>query len=510
MIIPFTDRLKTKPVLIFALIVFLVQFVEKTDITFCLLTFVFTILSAVAYNVAGGLSYPSGAYILFNALFTVTIGLTFKLFLLEPGESNLRAPNTTLLAYCAGMIVMGLAAALSHRLRPKLPLLPSLDVENMRYAALGCLFAGILVQVLSNGNTSDAGSFSSALHQLNYLPRMALIFAIIYELNRSGGKRTTNWIFWLAGFFLFIFGIIEFSKEGMFTVPFTWLLTAILYRFRFSWKQILTLIVFAIFAEFILIPFSQYGRRSRASATTTRLEATKAAIEYLEDPLGTRALYLNDISAFDTSDGPHLYTTEHPFEERMIMIAFDDAIIARTDQGYAFGLMPTLAAYINVVPRFIWKDKPDVGFGNVYGHELGVLAEDDTSTGISFSPIADAYHQAKWFGIFFVWPPIIFIYFFITDSLTGSVRDSPYALLPIALAAHVAPEDMMAGAIYLQTYGAFMLILTAFLAKQIFARFTRIALGGDRTRVEFTRDFIIGLRHPAQPPGDPVDPSRTT
>ena len=46
--------------------------------------------------------YPSGSFIFFNAMLTCIVGLTYKLFLGEPGNSNLRDPVSTMLAYCAG------------------------------------------------------------------------------------------------------------------------------------------------------------------------------------------------------------------------------------------------------------------------------------------------------------------------------------------------------------------------------------------------------------------------
>jgi hypothetical protein len=427
----------------------------------------------------------------------------------DPGQTNLASPNTTLLAYCLGMALMGFAAMASHRLRPRRALLPNLEVANMRYAALGCLLAGTLVQLLTTKSQGESGTFASALHQLNYLPRMAMIFATLYELDKSKGKSATNWMVWLAGAFIFGYGILDYSKEGLFAAPVTWLLTCVLYRFNFRWKHIATMVFFALFAQIVLVPFSQYGRRSRVNETTTQAMALQSAFEYLKDPLGTRNAYLDELSTLDLSDGPHLFSTNQPSLERLSMFSPDDALISYTLKGNTYGLLPTFATYANVIPRVLWKDKPIVGYGNTYAHEVGILTnDDDTTTGISFSPVADAFHEASWFGLAVIFPVVIFLYFFVTDSLTGSVRDSPYALLPIALGAHAAPEGMMAGAIYLQTYGAMLLIIIAFLAKNLLARITRLTMGGDRVRVFRTRDFILGQRdtRPIPQPGAPGTP----
>ena len=190
----------------------------------------------------------------------------------------------------------------------------------------------------------------------------------------------------------------------------------------------------------------------------------------------------------------------------MGMIAYDDALIAYTDKGNIYGLAPVWESFLNIVPHFIWKDKPIYLFGNDYAHEIGVLSEDDTTTGISFGPVGDAYHEAQWFGILVVLPPIMFLYFFVTESLTGSVRETPYAILPIALAAHAAPEGMLTSPIYMATFGAFLLIVVAFLSKYVLAHFVRLLMGGDRTRVLLTQNFFPASRaaSSAPPPGDPI------
>jgi hypothetical protein len=476
----------------FSVLLFIAQVLEHTDLTFAFLLFCFINISAAAYNAARGLIYPSGAYIFFNALLTCIVGLTYKVFLNEPGESNLLAPNKTMLAYCVLMIVAGFCAALSHRLRPKRVLLPLIDYSTMRYAAIGCGLVGAMVQVYSIRGLAQEGSFSTALHQLNYLPSMGIVFATIYEIHKSAGKRSTNWIVYFAGSVIFFYGFISFSKEGLFAPFITWFLTAFLYGFKFRRKQILILLGFVAVAQFIFVPFAQYGRRSRATGANQELSTAEIAIGYLTHPLETRRLYLDQLEEVDISGAPHLYKNVQGFADRLNMISYDDALIAYTDRGAVYGLTPTYNAYLNAIPHFIWKDKPDIAYGNTYAHEIGVLAEDDYSTGISFSPVGDAYHEATWFGLLFVWPVVIFLYFFITDSLTGNLRQSPYAMLPISLAAHFAPEGSMTSAIYMQTTGAALLIIIAFLCKSVLAYGMRVGLGGERVRVLRTRDFILG------------------
>src|SRR5258708_14410562 len=97
------------------------------------------------------------------------------------------------------------------------------------------------------------------------------------------------------------------------------------------------------------------------------------------------------------------------------MISIDDALIQRTDRFGPFGPMPIVQAFDNIVPHFIWKDKPQVQIGNLFAHEVGILAEADESTGISFSSTASSFHIMGWKGDFLLAPATWFFFFLIFD-----------------------------------------------------------------------------------------------
>src|ERR1700728_1611617 len=116
--IPFPERVNLSHVLIFATVLCSVQLFEGTNPFYSGCVFCFLLVAAIGFNIAGGISYPSGAFILFNAIFTMVLPGVTKALLREPADSNLRAPMRTIEVYLIGMVGMLIAAAVSRRVRP--------------------------------------------------------------------------------------------------------------------------------------------------------------------------------------------------------------------------------------------------------------------------------------------------------------------------------------------------------------------------------------------------------
>ena len=470
--LPVPDRFAPKHVLVFCILMFLGQIATGTDLPFACYTAFFIICAATGFNAAGGLLYPSGAFIFFNAVLTAILGLAFKIFLDEPGQNSLLDGDKAMMCYAGGMFAMMSAAMLSAKLRPKRGLLSDLSLGHaMKRAAIGCLFFGVVLTVVTG--TSAEGTLGSAFRQINHFITMAILLGATYEFRQSGGRRATNWVVFGAMFSGMAQGFLYFSKEGMFSGPVTWIIAAVSLGYDFSKRQLFVFFALAFFAVYYLVPYSQYVRNF-SSDNGSRSENLKTAFHYLGDLGQTRQLYLELQEHHNTEGEPHLFSQPQGFLDRLNMLAFDDALINYTDQGNVFGLSPTYFAYANVLPHFIWRDKPHFAFGNVFGRSIGVIGEGDETTGISFSPTGDAYHEARWFGVLIVWPLVVFLFFFFTDSLTGSARYSPWALLPISFAPHAAPEGMLGGTIFLTTYGIASLLFIVWTASYLMPLLTGI------------------------------------
>jgi hypothetical protein len=93
--LPFPERVPLVPVCFFATVLCFLQLYQGTAPAFSLCSFLFIIVSALAFNTAGGLTRPSGGYIFFFVVLGVLIGLVWKAVLGEPANSYLVVPPAT-------------------------------------------------------------------------------------------------------------------------------------------------------------------------------------------------------------------------------------------------------------------------------------------------------------------------------------------------------------------------------------------------------------------------------
>jgi hypothetical protein len=461
--------------------------IEGTALYFSIGIVVFTLLAALTFNIAGGLSRISGVYVFSFATMAVLVGVCYKAILGEPAQSNLNAPRTDIEAYVGSMIGMFAAVVVSNRLRRKSGLLQNLlDESKMYRASAGCILFGIIggfaIALLGTSGAKVATAFS----QLNQLIPVGIIIGTMYEIRRSGGTRSITFFAIAGGVYMVIMGgFISFSKQGMLTPFYSWLLPVFALQYRLSLRQTLTCILALFYIFHYLVPYAQYGR-GRVSETTTFSQRIDTAESLLLHPETTRQEYYKVESSFDQSERglSAYYNTPEGFWERLQMISPDDRLIEATDRGHVFGLLPIELAFINVVPHFIWPNKPGINAGNAYAHDISGEAqgEGDTTTGISFSPTGEAYHLAKWTGVLVVAPLLWCMFFIVFDSLVGDVRASPWGILAFSLVSFIAPEGGLSGLIYLLTFGSEALIFCAIFAAWFAPVFAIPILGPDRQK----------------------------
>ncbi len=223
----------------------------------------------------------------------------------------------------------------------------------------------------------------------------------------------------------------------MITPFLTWLVAASSQRYKLSIRQMITFVVVALFISQYLVPYSQYGRTFRQDTLRDNLAVSIDLLSHL----GTvRTEFADQEQELDEDLTFNYFSHHQGFLDRLQMIGPDDSLNQLTESGVMPGFYPVVLFFENLVPHFIWKDKPLWGGGNLYARQMGSLAPDDETTGISFSPSGEAYHLLGWTGIFLLLPIILTMYFVLFDSLCGDTRRWPWGLIVLVAFAHVAPE----------------------------------------------------------------------
>jgi len=457
--LPFPDHIPIVPVFYFAVTLCAIQQFQGTNSTFSLCAFFYIICAALAFNVVGGFTRPSGAYICFNAVLSVILGLCVKAYLNEPADSNLQSPVLTMCVYLAGMCMMLVAAMLSRKVTTKRAILGKMLTDaKMQTATVGSLFTGFALAIgglfIQGGN----GTVFSALSQLNKFLPMALILGVLNTARRSGGSRSINLPVLISASFMFAVGVLNFSKESMFTPVAAWLLAAASQRLSLSRQQIVALCVCVFILFHYLVPYSQYGRTYKDEGGELNVQTSLNLITHLGY---VREQYLATSSDAYVDRVVGWFNTPQGLFDRLEMVAMDDALVDHTKQFGTIGILPVIESFENLVPHFLWPGKPNLLSGNLFAHEVGVLGDEDESTGVSFSSPIVAYHLIGWPGVFLLAPFLWFLLFTVFDSLCGDVRKAPWGLLAMVLFAHAAPEGDINATIYAIFYGAIGIIFAA-------------------------------------------------
>jgi hypothetical protein len=436
---------------------------QGTGLAWSLLFFCFLMLAVTGFNVAGGLYRAPGAFILFNALLTMVIGVVGKIVLLEAADSNLQAPMHLMEAYMLGMASMCLASIVERVFRPNRSLMVQwFPITSLRTLYIGIATTGMGLQIF--WLTSPAiveGSVTSALRYADQMLPFAVILGVMYTVRRSNGKRS------LTPFLIFIMtlmtleGLNSYSKQGLFMGSFCWVLGAGVSRLRLRTVHYVTAVVVGFVLVYFGVTIVQAGKNlNRELSQQESIQQTMGLISNFKE---LRAEDQEEDDTLDSRQDVNYYNQPEGFLDRLEMVGIDDLLIDETDRDGYFGFGSTYQGFISVVPHFIWKNKPYMYYGNTYAHQLSLLSDDDNSTGVSFSLSADAYKEGGFiYGIVVGETLCLILVFCITSWVVGDVRDHPAAIILVLLVAHVAPEGAMSGLIQLILYTGVVLIVGLF------------------------------------------------
>ena len=117
--LPFPERIPLQYVVLTAALLAALQQLQGTPLLFSVFSFLFIVIAAITFNIAGGFTRPSGSYVFFYSVLGLIVGLFYKAYLGEPADSNLRSPILTIEVFTGGISAMLLAVIISRRISRK-------------------------------------------------------------------------------------------------------------------------------------------------------------------------------------------------------------------------------------------------------------------------------------------------------------------------------------------------------------------------------------------------------
>jgi hypothetical protein len=439
---------------LFAAVLVAVQQFEHTALAFSLLFFMFTVLSAAAFNLSGGMNRPTGSYVLAFSLLTVIVAVVMKAVLGEPADSNMEAPLLTMTVYTFGMAIMLCAILLKNRLVgfPRgLGLVLGDAKVNLTFSAIGCLLVGAAIVLLGYVFPSGSGTVLSALNQINILLPLGLILNTVDVVQKSDGRRSLNALSLTVSLVLVGFGMTGFSKQGIFTPIVAWVIGSLYGGLRWRWTHALTLGAILVAAGLVFVPIANFGRSLAVGMNLT--QRAQLVILLAENSAAVRAQNAEALAFTDANASRHGYFNKSlGLGDRAAMFQVDSGLINYVDTHGPVGFAPLQSYLENILPHFIDPNKDAPGKltygGNYYAHMIGgYLAPDDFTTGISFGFLGESFAMGEWTGIFLLAPILWFLLFCEVELIAGDLRTSPWGLLPLLLFLHVAPESLVNGII---------------------------------------------------------------
>lgn len=450
-------RIPLTKAFIFASLFFCVQQVQHTDLFFSLLYFAFLILTVLAFNFAEGFNRLTGAYIFWYALLIVICGVSWKAFIGEPADSNLYTPVLDMSLYVGSMFMLLLVTLLNKKLDFRyLGIGGGFSGSKLNYtsAGLGCLLVAYAIIFADSVFGQAPGGVISALLQINVFPTLGLILATIGAIHDSGGRRSTNMISIIGFSYIGFWALTSFSKQAMLTPMVCWIIGAFYSRLKARFIHVVAIILMVYLSFAVVSPLSASRDLSENLDTSQRVQL----IVYLMTHRDVLREHIKGQYEMEEANGATGYydKAQGSLLERLSMIPPDDKMFSYTAMGHFEGIDPVVNYFENIPPHFIAPNKQIRYSGNYYAHEIGFgIGADDYTTGISFSPVAEAYHCEGWGGIFWLLPLLWVMLFSTADFVVGDLTRHPWGLMVVVWFAHSAPETLLGGIIYFMGMGNF-------------------------------------------------------
>lgn len=401
-----SDALLRRPLLYWAAaggLIFVLQVLSGCHLNYALFVFGFLTLTYLTAIAGGGVASIMGVCVIYLALQHVLVYNLACLYYWTPADARLICPETTMAVYTLGM--GGLcASALTVRACWPSNWKPLFDIKQdartLYYWALACTILNAARMVLTLG-----GSKLTALNSINIVVPLSVAFATAHAIVASRGRRSVDKIVVVAILAGFSLSFVGAGRTGMVAGIIVYILTCVMYKFKFRAQHFVGLLVFWYIAQYILLPYGGYAR-SYVRTKDWKKDIPKA-IAILGDVAMNPGKY-QEMEKHDTHVPASIkrfrFFRQHTSSlDRYSIILSADAVVDAALRGRPSEMERITPAFESLLPTYLNPRKGGVGTSNSLAHRVtGLIGKNDYITQITLGFMCDAFDSYRWQGVFII------------------------------------------------------------------------------------------------------------
>jgi hypothetical protein len=223
-------------------------------------------------------------------------------------------------------------------------------------------------------------------------------------------------------------------------------LAACAFKFTIRGAHLIMFLAVVMVAAFIFYPFGQLARNEVRGFgfKDTIKESGRFMAEHFGSLDGFQEMLSAEANAPPEQDYYNYYRKPLGLLERLSLIKMADLLTAVTLREGTSGWETVTHGFKMMVPRAIYPQKPVWNTGEVLAQKVGMLAEDDESTQVSFGFIADAFSAFGWWGAVVIPFLLCLGFFLVYKYLLGNLRQSIWGIFFVAQFQHAFTEATIA------------------------------------------------------------------
>ncbi len=393
-------------------LIFVCQIAVGASLPYASLVSLYIVLAVWTITNLGGVLSVPGLVVTANATIHVAFSQILKIFKWQNPEVGLNAPVATMFVLVLGMTGCLLASFTLRSLRHKTwkSLLPTkLDPFTLNFIAGSLFILSVIAEtMLLLGNVSTdrfqiGGIFGIARTLIKLLPISSGLACAASILKN---KRIFSPLVLAIFAFGFAEATIEALRQTFLSLVIIVLLTALLFRHKFKWYELVAFLAMFVFYQQVFSPYCLYARsRIRQQSTYDRVtEATSLLKEfalgsdkYIQQRKVERARYLEPQRNLSYFKGIDRFT----FIDRLSLLPVIDNLVSANLDTQRLGFESTIWGFRLSVPSFIMPDKPIVPANNLISHKgKNLIGPIDQFTQPAIGFEADAFVSFGFFGVF--------------------------------------------------------------------------------------------------------------